>query len=421
MRAMAFRGLGFGLILALSISGSAAAEALPLRRGIGVHEWLNWAPLAEDGSYRRPPYTDVTGWLTQYRPLADWPAGNELERIRTFGFDFIRLTVDPGPLLSSEGQVRQEALSVLEAAVRQATTAGLKVVFNIQPNSQVAEYSPRQLEGPADAARVLAYRQMVVEAARMLVRVGTDKVALEPFNEPPYYPCDDTGTDDWQQVLAAQVKAIRSVSSDLTIIATGACGGSVAGLTDIDPSGFDDPAILYSFHMYEPQTFTHQREEGGWQAGLPWPTEGRSREEVVAYLRAAMDVAGLDPPAREAALLAANDTIDRYFAQEWGEAQLQERFDAAVDWAAAYGIPAQRLFMGEFGVIALSDGGRSGAFDADRYRYIEAVRTMAEQRAIAWSVWEYSNPFGMTLIVPVGPAEPDVGLLKALGLPAPAP
>lgn len=420
MKATASRSLGLALILTLSICGAPLAEGLPLKRGIGVHEYLNWAPLTEDGSYRRPPYRDRLGWLTQYRPLGDWPPGNEFERIREFGFDFIRLTVDPGPLLSSKGRERQEALAVLEAAVRDATSAGLKVVFNFHPNNQVPEFSPQRIEGAVDAPSILAYRQMVVETAQMLAGVGVDKVALEPFNEPAYYPCDDTGTEDWQEALAAQIHAIRAVSADLTIVATGACGGSITGLTDIDPSSFDDPAILYSFHMYEPHAFTHQREAGGWYAGLPWPTEGRSREEVVNYLRAAMEVAGLDLLAREMALLPMNGALDRYFAEGWGEVQLQEQFDAALAWAAVHDIPPQRLFMGEFGVIALSANGSAGAFDADRYRYIEAVRTKAEQRGIAWSVWEYSNPYGMTLIVPAGPAEPDAGLLNALGLPAPA-
>jgi len=419
MKAMASCSLG--LILALSILGDATAGALPLERGVGVHEWLNWAPLTEDGNYRRPPYKDVTGWLSQGRPLSDWPGGSEFDRIRSLGFDFIRLTVDPGPLLSSEGAERQEALAVLEAAVRHVTSTGLKVVFNFHPNSQVPAFSPKRIEGPVDAPSILAYRQMVADTAQMLVEVGVDKVALEPFNEPAYYPCDDTGTDDWQEVLATQIRAVRAVAADLTIIATGACGGSIAGLTDVDPSGFDDAAILYSFHMYEPHAFTHQREEGGWHAGLPWPTAGRAREEVVEYLRTAMEMAGLDLITREMALLSVNGTLDRYFAEGWGETQLRERFDAALVWAAAHDIPPQRLFMGEFGVIALSANGSSGAFDADRFRYIRAVRTEAERYGMAWSVWEYSNPYGMTLIEPVGPAEPDAGLLKALGLPTPAP
>jgi len=62
-------------------------------------------------------------------------------------------------------------------------------------------------------------------------------------------------------------------------------------------------------------------------------------------------------------------------------------------------------------------GGRPrGALDADRLRYITAVRRSAEQFHIPWSVWEYSNSYGMSVILPKGPAIPDAALLKALGL-----
>ena len=45
-----------------------------------------------------------------------------------------------------------------------------------------------------------------------------------------------------------------------TIIVTGACGGSITGLTNLNPD-FDDPNLYYNFHMYEPHSFTHQRSD----------------------------------------------------------------------------------------------------------------------------------------------------------------
>ena len=59
---------------------------------------------------------------------------------------------------------------------------------------------------------------------------------------------------------------------------------------------------------------------------------------------------------------------------------------------------------------------RQGAFDADRLRYLAAVRQAAERYGMPWSIWEYSNPYGMTVIQPEGPAVPDQELLGALGL-----
>lgn len=405
------------LVLTALLGGPASAAPPPLAHGVGLHEWLNWSPLADDGSYRWPPYRSTGEWLTQYRPAADWPPGNEFARIRGFGFDFVRLTVDPGPLLASDGARRAEALAVLAAAVREVTAVGLKVVFNLHAVSQVPAHGMAVVNGAADSEGIERYIGMLSDVARMLAPLGTDRVVFEPYNEPAHYPCDAGGDGDWQRIMAASVAAIRAVSTDLTIVATGACGGSISGLVDLDPA-FDDENLLYSFHMYEPHLFTHQRgdSEGDFASGLPWPASAGSAETVVAMLRAHMDAAGLSEAEQARNLQMVGGAIEDYFGADWGPSQLEARIGEAVEWARGHGIAETRLFMGEFGAILMTPDGRSGAFDADRLRYLAAVRAEAERHGIAWSIWEYSNPFGMSVIVPSGPAVPDLQLLEALGL-----
>ncbi|CCV07346.1 putative Glycoside hydrolase family 5 [Mesorhizobium metallidurans STM 2683] len=396
-----------------------AAEAAPIRleRGVGVHEWLNWSPVGKDGSYIWPPYRSEQEWLAGQRPLTDWPGGDEFARIRSMGFDFIRLSVDPGPLLASEGAKREQALDILAAAVERVTSAGLKVVFDLHGVTQVPAYGMEMIYGGADSEGVARYREMVVAVATMLVKIGADKVALEPYNEPAYYPCDSSGSDDWQRIMEGTVHDIRAVSSELTIVATGACGGSIAGLANLTP-GFDDPNLYYSFHMYEPHSFTHQRPDksNNFASGLPWPADSSTPEVVSEMLKARMEAAGLSTVEQVMNMATARETIARYFEQDWGQSQLEASFRQAVDWAEGHGIPSRRLFMGEFGVILMSADGRMGALDADRLRYLTAVRRQAERFAIPWSVWEFSNPYGMTLILPDGPAVPDPEMLQALGL-----
>lgn len=393
------------------------ASPLELHRGVGVHGWFNWSPLEADGSYRWPPYLTQAEWLASERPASDWPAGDPFELIRSLGFDFVRLTVDPGPLLASSRQRRQEALALLAEGVKAVTAADLRVVFNIHPVSQVPAYSNDLVNGPANAPGVALYRDMIADLARMLTPLGTDKVVLEPFNEPAHYPCDASGSDDWQQIMASTVAAIRAVSTELTIVATGACGGNVDGVTDLDPH-FDDPNILYSFHMYEPHLFTHQRadREEDFASGLPWPASEGSPEAVRAMLAAHMEAAGVPPDEQARQLAAVSGHIDEYFREGWGEEQMEARVGQAVAWAEAHGIPTSRLFMGEFGVILMTEDGRAGAFNADRLRYLETLRKLAERHGIPWAVWEFSNPHGMSVIVPKGPAVPDRKMLEALGL-----
>lgn len=412
--AMIWRAIA--LTLAMLVPNAQAAP-LALQHGVNIHEWLNWSPLAADSSYRWPPYQSVADWLAQGRSASDWPASDPLADIRALGFDFVRLSVDPGPLLATEGERRQEALAVLADAVGRLNAADLKVVFDLHSVSQVPQYGTDVINAAAASGAIAGYEAMAADVARMLLPFGTDSVAIEPFNEPAHYPCDASGDEDWQTIMRDTVAAIRAVSTDLTIVATGACGGSVTGLTDLKPD-FDDPNMLYSFHMYEPHLFTHQRSDtdGDFASGLPWPASAGTPEAVIESLKAHMQAAGLGEAEQLRNLEAVRGFIDEYFAEGWGPAQLEARIGEAVDWAKANSIPVERLFMGEFGAILMSADGRMGAFNADRLRYLEAVRTTAETHNIPWAIWEYANPFGMSVIAPSGPAVPDRDLLRAIGL-----
>ena len=414
---IALKIIGLVCALALALSGPAAADPVSLKRGVGVHDWLNWAPLNEDGTYRWPPYRSEREWLSDARPLTDWPTGSQFTRIRAIGFDFVRLSVDPGPLLASTGATRQEAIETLRAAVETIKAAELRIVFNLHGVSQVPQYGMDMIYGGADSDGVLAYRDMVRDVARMLVDLGVEHSAIEPYNEPAYYPCDQSGTEDWQEIMADTVADIRAISRELTIVATGACGGSITGLTDLDP-WFDDPNLLYSFHMYEPHSFTHQRADDpdSYASGLPWPASKGSADQAATLLRAIMDAAGVPMAQQASDLLRFQPIATEYFSENWGPEQLSARFAEALAWAERHGIPPNRLFMGEFGAILMSADGRMGAFNADRLRYLTAVREAAESHQIPWSIWEYSNPFGMSVILPTGPADPDTDLLRALGL-----
>lgn len=406
-------------MLIFTLAGLATAEAapLPLGRGVGIHEWLNWSPLAADGSYRWPPYLTEEQWLSGARPITDWPKTDQFERIRAMGFDFVRLSVDPGPIVASEGERRGQTLAILARAVDRILSSGLRVVFDLHAVRQVPAYSIQMIEGGADSEGVARYRQMVKAVAAMLLTFGTDRVALEPFNEPQYYPCDDSGTRDWQRIMSTTVADIRTISPDLTIIVTGACGGNIDGLTHLDPD-FDDPNLYYSFHMYDPHSFTHQLSDDSqvFNSGMPWPAQTGEPARIIDRLKRQMTAAGLSKSQQAINIMTMRKQIRAYFAENWGVPQLQARIGAVVDWAKRYHIPASRLFMGEFGVFQISADGRAGAYDPDRLRYLAATRLEAERRGIPWSIWEYSNPHGISLILPKGPAVPDPGMLKALGL-----
>jgi endoglucanase len=402
-----------GLIAALVVGAGApanvcASEApLQLKRGVSIHEWLNWAPVTESGAYRWPPYSD----------LSDWGSTRDFARIKALGFDFVRLSVDPGPLLASQGMRRDEALARLEQAVALVTQSGLKVIVDLHPVGQVQAWSPVALEVPADDPMAGRYRSVVASVAKMLERAGPNRVALELMNEPQYYPCDGSGGREWEAVLEGLVRAAREAAPDLTLVVSGACGGNITGLVQLDPAKLGDDRLLYSFHFYEPLDFTHQGvAEAGDVKGAPWPADAVAEPLALIYSKLLIGSdEGTAANSRAARLAEVRRYLDRYIASGADEAKLKARFDQVRAWARKHGVTADRLLLGEFSVMAANDR-RGGALDADRYRWLSAVRHEAEALGAAWAYWEYSNPHGMSLTTADRSRRVDPIALKALGL-----
>ena len=408
------RMAGMLLLLALLMGSGAAqlhAEAGPiaLKRGVSVHEWLNWAPLAPSGEYKWPPYQE----------LKDWGSARDFERIKAMGFDFVRLSVDPGPLLAADGDRLTEALARLERDVHGVMGSGLKVILDLHPVSQVPAWSAKALEVPADQPLALRYRAVVAATATMLARLGTDRTALELMNEPQFYPCDGSGGRQWEVVLTGLVQAARSTAPDLTLIVSGACGGNIKGLVQLDPARLGDDRLLYSFHFYEPLDFTHQGvAEAHDVKGAPWPVDEQAiAGALTASERRLKRDESLAPSERAGRLASVRQYLADYAAEGWNEDRLRTRFGELRVWAKQHGVPASQLLLGEFGVMAAKDD-RGGALDPDRLRWLEAVRKEAEALGAPWAYWEYSNPSGMSLTSPDKTRRADPVALKALGLAA---
>ena len=415
--------------LALLFQSISAAHSAPieLRRGISIHEWLNWSPVDKNGAmtaaadrdigpepasrdYLWPPYSRTPPPIT----------AADLRAIRDQGFDFVRLSIDPGPLLSNKGQRRSEALAILGDAAKLVVASGLKVVFDYHPVGQVPAYSPKALEVAADQAAAVNYRGMVAETASMLRSLVPDApsvLALELMNEPQFYPCDGEGGRKWQIYLEGLVKSVSEVAPGLTVIVSGACGGGIKGLMNINPGRLAASNLLYSFHFYENHTFTHQ---GGkakpWLTSVPWPPSQRSLEQSVALcLRRIEARADLSAMQRAGAEREIRDQLAKYYAEDKGQVTIQAAFDKLIGWSRANAIPANRLFMGEFGVSAGTDR-RAGADPGDRLRWLSFVRQQAEKHGIGWAYWEYNNPYGMSLTTDTRLRQFDPIAVEALGL-----
>jgi len=387
----------------------AAAEPVLLRRGIALWPWFSLTTEypAPRTDYAWPPFQAD-------RPV---PSRADLMRLAALGFDFARLPLDPGPFVAFAGSPRRaELLGRLSAAIDLVLAAGLCVVVNVQANAATHHYTPEAFYGTERAPLFPAYRDLVAELARLCARKGVDRLALEPVNEPP----QACGALAWNRVQDGLLTAARAAAPSLTLVATGACGGLVAGLTALDPAPLARFApLLYTFHFYEPYLFSHQgatwmTEEPfyRWLNAVPWPGAADRLSETRTAVRSRMDADRSVSQAEKARdLVVIEAKLREYGAAAPGPAFLAAAMEPVSTWADLYGIPSRNVLMGEFGALR-TDARYKAARAPDRAAYLRDVRLTAERAGFAWSFWNLFDGLGLMDDAHVA----DPALVAALGL-----
>lgn len=396
----------FAFILGSSLSGQALAEPPIFQRGVNLDLWVEWRSIAE--MLDDPDYLDVyPDWRrvitpAMYRLVADQ------------GFDFVRMPMDPGPLLAyGPGEAQDALIADMRAGAEEALAAGLKVIIDMHPLPRGDETGGMEdILGPLWPD----YVALVGRVATALDGLPPDRVALEPLNEPTN-DCEAVYSDApavWPGMLAELHAAARQGAPDLTVVLTGACWGGVPGLAALDPDMIDDDNVLWSFHSYTPFTYTHQG--AIWDSaplklisGLPYPPSLMTPEIAAAVeAEATARLLAKDSTADPAAIA---EKIAKYMATP--DTMVSEDITNAAAWADANGLARSRLILGEFGALHTSHGLVQPrewyhAFLADKRRAAEAA-------GIGWAVLSHAGDMGVAI-----PDDPDRRLAPdtclALGL-----
>jgi endoglucanase len=406
--------LTFALFLTILSLDAAQPRADELRRGLNIHHAMNWAKLSSPTAttYLYPAFADDGHRLDM----------SELQAIRSAGFDFVRLTVDPGPFLQFKGAQRDELDDVLLDRVRMALAQDLSVIVDFHPNEQNETYAPRKLVADAHATLFVEYRDMVSRTARALSGLHDKRIWLEPMNEPQI----GWNTEDdrrWQVMLGAIYRDIRAAAPHLGLVLTGGSGGSLEGLLALDATPFAaDPRATFTFHYYYPYAFTHQS-FGARQFlnGIPYPAHPDSLPQSLQGLAERINHSSLAQEQRSSMLRESERALRDYFGSGFDRAAIRKSFDQVTEWAGRYSIGAARILLGEFGVVRTYRGYR-GARDEDRTRWLRDVREQAENRGYGWAIWVYRGEGGMAIFDESGSQSGfDKATLAALGLlPAPS-
>jgi endoglucanase len=352
--------------------GPAQRRAGELRRGINASHWF--AQLGNPAAYTKEHFQTAM-------------TAEDIELIKSMGFDNVRLSIDPQPLFQTNrpNELRPEYLGYLDAAVKMILDHGLAVVIDMHPESDFKAKLARDddsVQQFADFWRALArhYSSSLWDP---------DHVFFEMLNEP-----EMPDHYRWYGVQAKLVAAIREGAPDNTIIAAGARWSDDDDLVFMS-DGLRDTNIIYNFHFYEPHLFTHQGATWStyyWHLvkGLRYPSTPESAAQTAATLPDAID----------------RLYVMRYGYDHWGADRIDMEIGQAAEWAQRHNVP---LVCNEFGVYqAFSD-------PHDRAAWLTDVRTALEKHGLGWAMWDYSGGFGVVNRVNGHPV-PDDLTVRALGL-----
>jgi hypothetical protein len=398
-----------GALAAPSVACGAPRDMIRLRRGMNLWPWFS---LTREFPAPRTDYD----W-PPHQPNRAVPTSRDLAALRAAGIDFVRLPVDPGPLLAFSGERRERLMRDVLGAVEAANEQGLAAVVNLHASDATHHFNSRNLVGDVTAPLFTRYLGLVRDLAARLSRFDPARVAFEPVNEPP----QGCGSADWSLMQSELLRTARLAAPRLTLIATGACGGMIAGLEALDPARLADANIIYTFHFYEPYVFSHQG--APWMSSepmyrylnaVPWPgspaTKQRTLDAVAA--RMAADPATLPAQKREIAATITR-VLDQYFDANPDRRFIERYFARVTAWADRHGVDRGRVLLGEFGALR-SDDRYVAAGAADRARYVRDVREVAEAAGMPWAFWNLFD--GMGLTIDDWSREFDPAIVAALGL-----
>ena len=320
-------------------------------------------------------------------------SASEMAMLRRSGLDHVRLPVDPvvGGWRPESG-ARLAFLPTLRTAVEQALEAGLNVVLDLHLEPATKQHIQDQPE--TEKALVELWSTL----ARHFSDLPASRIAFELLNEPQYY---GWSASRWPVLQHGLLAAVRQHAPHHLVLLSGNEGGSLKGLRRLPL--VRDAAVAYTFHYYDPFLFTHQGAHwldtryttAGLYRGVRYPAQF----QVVAPAR-------LTQPHRRAAREMAD-----YLEADWGPTRVRADMDAAGQWARQQGV---RLLCNEFGAI------RANVDVPSRYRWMQDVRTALEANGIGWTVWDYTDIFGLTaqsaLLNQVGQRRLDPEAVLALGL-----
>ncbi len=364
--------LGAGsLAITHSLSAAEPLTAVPRNRldrlatGANVCQWFRF------------PRSNSAEHFTNYISEA------EAAFMARLGLRHVRLCLAPRIIMDpTSGKIIEERGKQLEAAIERFHRAGLLVMVDIHNEDRAAELNPAWQE---------AFIRFWGSLAARLSRFDPELTILEIINEPVF----DRREEEWNKLNSRLAAAIRHNAPQHTIVTSGPNWGGIDGLKKL--TLLPDKNVIYSFHCYDPFTFTHQGATWTTAAvrplrGVPYP----SSPEAVKPLLSALEASP-----------ASMRMVEYYGKERWNKEKLAARFRQGIDWGAKNQVP---LYCGEFGVFP------ARSKPEHRANWFRDFGEVLAENHIGWAVWGWDEGFGLNRKMANGKPVVDAVVAQALGL-----
>ena len=340
------------------------------------------------------PFTkgvNFTNWL-EYRTAEEIDAGfftkKDFENVKSLGCDVVRLPIHFERICRLEDgyQIPDKILWILDRVVAWAEELQIYVILDFHNNTHIDSVTP------SDIKNVLL---PIWEQLAKRYRDSTEYIIYELMNEP-----HGIAIEDWNKTIFEVFRLVREIDERHFIIVGGADWNSFQGMVALPD--FQDDKVIYTFHFYDPHTFTHQ--------GAPWCHMERVVGIPFPYDEKRM------PPLPEDATEDEKARFERY-ASEGTLDKVVAFFDQYVEFSRKRNAP---VYCGEFGCFAPTVNPR------ERVKWYELVVGLLKERNIARTSWDYYGSFGLFQVKNPGrgtvcrfPEDLNMDIVKALDLKIP--
>ncbi len=315
------------------------------------------------------------GWLTNYKRFhllsenkrdiltigdlehfQSYITERDVQYIASLGFDHIRLGFDQVVLQDENGNFIDEHFRLIENFLVWCKKYGLNAVLNLHK----ARGSYCDVESDVSILDSASLQERFVEFWIEFERrfASFDNAAFELLNE-----VRDEDPKKWNDLVERTLKAVRALNKDRIIVVGTTCWNSPDRLSALRL--YDDENVVYTFHYYAPNEFTHQR--GVLQAAqiyynrdMPYPGEIERYRDFQRFVNGAKE-----PYAKYT---------------EMGKEYTYDKLASVKEFIKAH--PDKILWCGEFGNI------RHAKLEW-RIAWFKDVISFLKENGIPYSVWNY--------------------------------